>query len=790
MSAVLEAPVQAPDQAALLASVDDVLRNMPVGQLLGQAEWLRQNGQLPAIIPLYRRWIGVNTTPERQVAFFNLGVELSNAGDRAASEQAYRQALAINPDLIEALVNLGNALEGQGRVEEALDSWRQANERLRARPEQDRPADLVTTVLNQLGRVLEMQKQFEAAEEYLRLSLAVKPEQPDVIQHWIHLRQKQCKWPAEKPLPKLNAQALRNAISPLAILAAVDDPAEHQRVANTFVARKFLSLQQGNLAAERRARLKAHGLLPESGRRPGRLRVGYLSGDLCTHAVGLLMPDFLECHDRSQVELFAYCYSPEDGSMVRQRLVAAFDHFTRVAGVDDSAVAAKIAEDDLDVLFDMHALSAGVRPGIMALRPAPVQVTWLGYIGPSAMPWIDYVFADSVAFLPELEPFYHEKVLRVAGCFLPGDRKRSVGPTPTRAEMGLPEDAFVFATFNNSYKLNPAMWATWMRILKRVPNSVLWGVDDNPWATPNLKAALKAAGVNPKRLILSSRSSHAHFLGRMPLADLFLDNHPYNAGSTANDAVWMGLPMLTLAGKSFVSRMGTSLLTTCGVTELIAHSAAEYEDKAVALAQSPERLAELRVRLQRARSETDVFNMDRLARDIQDHLFAITGVPIPQPGEFSSERPDAGARGVGGQEFKPLSPELRQKNREILGIRPEEFVFINLTVRVGQPEFETLLLNFAARRKYQPNLKLILQSSGPIANLVARYPEALGPSVLAGMMDIPFELTPDKRCAMYAVADLYLAAGSEESDPFAAEARLCEVLVGAALLRAPGMRSL
>jgi hypothetical protein len=302
-------------------------------------------------------------------------------------------------------------------------------------------------------------------------------------------------------------------------------------------------------------------------------------------------------------------------------------------------------------------------------------------------------------------------------------------------------------------------------------------VDDNPWATPNLKAAVKAAGVNPKRLILSSRSSHAHFLGRMPLADLFLDNHPYNAGSTANDAVWMGLPMLTLAGKSFVSRMGTSLLTTCGVTELIAHSAAEYEDKAVALAQSPERLAELRARLQRARSETDVFNMDRLARDVQDHLFAITGVPIPQPGEFSSERPGAGAIGAGGQGFKPLSPELRQKNREILGIRPEEFVFINLTVRVGQPEFESLLLNFAARRRYQPNLKLILQSGGPISELVARYPEVLGPSVLAGMMDVPFELTPDKRCAMYAVADLYVATGANGSDTFREEARSCGAMI-------------
>jgi hypothetical protein len=252
----------------------------------------------------------------------------------------------------------------------------------------------------------------------------------------------------------------------------------------------------------------------------------------------------------------------------------------------------------------------------------------------------------------------------------------------------------------------------------------------------------------------------------------------------------MGLPMLTLAGKSFVSRMGTSLLTTCGVTELIAHSAAEYEDKAVALAQSPERLAELRERLQRARTETDVFNMDRLARDVQDHLFAITGVPMPQPGEYSPTRRGTNGTGSTLQEFKPLSPELRQKNREILGIRPEDFVLINLAVRAGQLEFEVLLLSFAARRKYQPNLKLILQAGGAIADLVTLYPEVLGPAVLEGLMDIPFELTPDKRCAMYAVSDLYLAAGSEDSDPFAAEARLCELLVGAVLPRPPGMRSL
>jgi hypothetical protein len=188
-------------------------------------------------------------------------------------------------------------------------------------------------------------------------------------------------------------------------------------------------------------------------------------------------------------------------------------------------------------------------------------------------------------------------------------------------------------------------------------------------------------------------------------------------------------------------------------------------------------LAELRERLQRSRTETDVFNMDRLARDVNDHLFAITGVPIPKPGEFSSERRRADSAGGGAEAFKPLSPELRQKNREILGILREDFVFINLAVRVGQPEFESLLLSYAARRQHQPNLRLIVQAGGAIAELVARHPGVLGRETLAGIMDIPFELNAEKRCAMYAAADLYVAVGAEGADSFAGEAKLCGAMV-------------
>jgi predicted O-linked N-acetylglucosamine transferase (SPINDLY family) len=396
----------------------------------------------------------------------------------------------------------------------------------------------------------------------------------------------------------------------LAMLASQDDPAMQVLTARNFVARKFGNLKVANLGA---SRLRS----PRE-----RLKIAYLSGDLCTHAVGLLLPDFLESHDRSKVETFGYCWSIEDGSPVRQRLKDSFEHFERIVDLDDATVAARIAAAGIDVLIDLHGLSAGVRPGILALKPAPITATWLGFIGPTAMPWIDYVIGDQFTLTDDLEPYFSERMIRLSGCFLPGDRKRQIGKMVTRAECGLPEDAFVFATFNNAYKLNPSMWNCWMRILRQVPKSVLWLVDDNAWATENLRAAALTHGIAPERLILNPRASHADFLGRLPLADLFLDNHPYNAGSTANDALWMGLPILTLSGRCFVSRMGGSLLTAAGVPELITYHLSDYEQKAISLAKNPKEYQKLRARLSRAR-QSPAFDMNKLAQEVEQNLFQI-----------------------------------------------------------------------------------------------------------------------------------------------------------------------
>jgi predicted O-linked N-acetylglucosamine transferase (SPINDLY family) len=606
---VLVNPTPAPESSeSILSSLDQVLSSMDLSALLVQCEVMRKSDQGSAIAPLYRRWLAVTQSPSRHVAWFNLGVELINRGDPVGAEQAYRAALELEPELLEAQFNLGNSLEAQGRPAETIALWRSTLEKLDARPVPQ--LSLAVMVLNGLGRLLEVQKDYLDAESFLARSLEIKPGQPDVLQHWIHLRQKQCSWPAEAALPRVSRHAMRMAVSPLAMLAAQDDPAMQMLAARNFVARKFGALKNDNLGASRI-------------RRKGeRLRVAYLSGDLCTHAVGLLLPDFLESHNRAEVEVFGYCWSPEDGSGVRKRLKNAFEHFERINDLDDLSAANRIAAAKVDILIDLHGLSAGVRPGILALKPAPIIVTWLGFIGPTAMPWIDYVIGDQFALTDELEPYFHERMIRLNGCFLPGDRKRQIGKMTTRAECGLPENAFVYATFNNSYKLNPVMWDCWMRILRKVPNSVLWVVDDNAWATEHLRAAAVSQGISLERIVLNPRASHADFLGRLPIADLFLDNHPYNAGSTANDALWMGLPILTLSGRTFVSRMGGSLLTIAGVPDLITYSLAEYERKAIALANDPAEYAFLRDRIARAR-HGQAFDMNRLAQDFEQSLFQI-----------------------------------------------------------------------------------------------------------------------------------------------------------------------
>lgn len=558
---------------------------LPLVSLLELAGPLAAAGHAAEAEALYRAWLAHDPSPQRFVALFNLGVLLGESCRAAEAVDCYREALQLNPAFAQAGINLGSQLEKLGDVEGALAAWRQTLTLLHSVPAD--AVELCRLASNNIGRVAEQLRRYGEAEAALAASLALDPDQPDVIQHWIHLRQKQCKWPVYdgSAVPGLSGNAMLLATSPLAMLAAFDDPALHLMAARNFVQRKFAALPPPMARA-------AHP--PHR-----RLRIGYLGGNLCVHAVGLLLADVLEHQDRAAFESFAFCYSPEDGTAYRARLLAAFDHVQRVAELNDEQLAQLIARCEIDVLVDLHGLSDGVRAGVLSRRPAPVQLTWLGFIGPCALPFIDHVIADRFSLPESQRMFYAESPLFLSRSTIPLSRRPAPLPR-TRAEAGLPQHAFVYASFNNVYKLNPRMFGSWMRILGRTPGSVLWLLDDNPVATANLRAEAARHGVDPARLVFAPRVGHADYLARFPCADLFLDNHPYNAGSTAADALGSGLPLLTLAGNSFVSRMAGAMLQQLGLDELIATTHEQYEDAAVELWREPARLASLRERLDSA----------------------------------------------------------------------------------------------------------------------------------------------------------------------------------------------
>jgi predicted O-linked N-acetylglucosamine transferase (SPINDLY family) len=298
------------------------------------------------------------------------------------------------------------------------------------------------------------------------------------------------------------------------------------------------------------------------------------------------------------------------------------DHFMLIGKLDDAAAAQLIREQEIDILIDLQGLTSGARPNILAFRPAPVQITYLGFPGPTGLPCIDYVIADQYLIPDAEKPFYSEKPLYLP-VFQCSDRQRPVAALPTRAECGLPDEGFVFCCFNNNYKFNEEMFSCWMRILAQVPDSVFWLLADNQWSQANLLACAESHGIAANRLIFAPRVSPELYLARYTAADLFLDAYPFNGGTTVNDALWMGLPVLTRSGRTFASRMAGSLLTALTLPELIVDSLTDYELRAVALAGDSVSLQKLRRRLIDGRDSSLLFDMPRFVRAFEQALLRI-----------------------------------------------------------------------------------------------------------------------------------------------------------------------
>ncbi|QCP12286.1 tetratricopeptide repeat protein [Pseudoduganella umbonata] len=604
---------------------------LPLGELFEGAQALQAANEPQQAANLYKVWLEHTHSPLAFAAWFNLGVVQAEIGDDAAAEVSYGKAILQNPGFIEPRLNLGTLCERRGRPDDALSTWQAILDEV---PESAEHMPLKLQAINNIGRLLENLKRLPEAAAWLTRSLELKPDQPKVLTHWIHLRQKLCRWPVYQPFGDVTPEIMRECTSSLATLAQAHDPAEQLAASRRYIDEKV----PGGVRAQ---------LAPTEGYPHKRMRIGYLSSDLCSHAVSILTAELYELHDRERVEVYAFSWSREDNSPLRARVVGAMDHYIRIDHMTDEEAARCICENEIDILVDLHGLTSGARVSILSYRAAPVQLTWLGFPGTTAIPGVDYVIADDFVLPPELEPFFTEKPLRMPQTFQINDRQRKIAPPPRRIDNGLPEDKFVFCCFNSNFKIGPDVFAAWMRILQQVPDSVLWVVADVEGTKDNLWREAAACGIGPDRLIFAGRVVPADYLARFQLADLFLDTAPFNAGTTASDALWAGLPVLTWSGRTFSSRMAGSLLHAVGLPELVTHTLADYEAVAIALGNDRARMLALRQRLAANLGTSALFDTPRFVRDYEDLLETVVrrpaGVPLrDDPAPDAVGLPDAG----------------------------------------------------------------------------------------------------------------------------------------------------
>jgi predicted O-linked N-acetylglucosamine transferase (SPINDLY family) len=464
-----------------------------------------------------------------------------------------------------------------------------------------------TMAMNQTGRVLQAAGSVAEAEEILRRSLDIDPEQVEVAEHFVALRQRQCKWPSVLESERVSASRLLAVLPPLGLAYHTDD-------AMFQLARAF----RYNKSPKRMP--KASELLHGAGgsRDPRRkLRIGYVSSDLRTHAVGFAMTDVFETHDHAKFDIFAYYCGHACDDDTQRRIREAAHKWTDITPLDDTSAASRIFADGIDILVDLNGYSRGERTKVFALRPAPVAVNWFGFPSTMGSPYHHYIFADDYIIPPENEIYFSETVIRLP-CYQPNDRRRVVSERcPTRREAGLPENAFVYCCMNGMQKLTPLTFGRWTDILIGVPDSVLWLLKGDGESHERLRRAVAARGVAPERLIFAENLANPLHLARYKLADLFLDTLPYGAHTTASDSLWMGVPVLTLSGQSFASRVCGSLLRAAGLPDMICATADDYVAKAIALGHDKARVDAMRQLLLTGRETSVLFDTPLLVRSLE-----------------------------------------------------------------------------------------------------------------------------------------------------------------------------
>ena len=592
----------------------------------------RELGLLPDARQALQRALELD--PRLDAAWNNLGNVLQDMGELTAAHEAYERLLALVPGHAEGLFNLAVLLARQGRTRESIEACRacldldpgraeaygQLAENFLALGEDRSALDAVDRgleaspnhpeLLYLRGFARSSLGELSGARKSLQAALRVQPEHGAALAALLYVKRQLVDWDGTERLFQRFVAGLSRGLTGLTPFS--------------FLAENSSRTQQ--LAC---ARLWTEGVVARSPapprwpeRPPGgkRLTIGYLSADFYRHPTAYLTAGLFEQHDRERFRVFAYSHGRNDASPIRRRLEAAFDDFVDIRALDTAQAAQRIAADRVDILVDLKGHTLEAATGIMAMRPAPVQVQYLGYPGSMGAGFIDYLIGDSVVTPAEHQADYDEHLVQLPGCYQVNDRQR---PCPdkvgNRSSLGLPEQGAVFCCFNNSWKFAPAMFGAWMDVLRRVPGSVLWllGRQSLPELERNLRAEAQARGVEPDRLVLSESRPLEDYLALYHHADLFLDTLPYNAHTTASDALWIGCPVLTLQGETFASRVGASLLHAVELPELIAANSREFCDTAARLAGEPGRLAGLRRHLVEGRHRFPLFDTNSTTRHIE-----------------------------------------------------------------------------------------------------------------------------------------------------------------------------
>jgi predicted O-linked N-acetylglucosamine transferase (SPINDLY family) len=586
------------------AIVQSMARNLSVPDLIRTTETLKQSGQANSVETLYATWIQHNQdNPLLYAVLFNYSVTLSDSGKLNPARECLERAIALNPEFMQAYINLGRVYERLGNAGLAVMHWSAALGKMTA--VNGSAITHKTMLLNQSARALETANQDESAENLLRQSLELDCHQREVVQHLVALRQRQCEWPVVLPSERADEKVLMEGMSPLSIAAYTDDPLLHLAAAWNYN-KSDVGTPAGAMVS-----------WPQAAQASGPLRIGYLSSDLREHAVGYLMSEGFGLHDRNEVEVFAYYCGPEAQDPLHVNFQSTADHWVAINNLDDAAAARRIAEDGIQILVDLNGYTREARLKLTAMRPAPVIVNWLGFPGTMGSPYHHYIIADDYIIPESHAMYYSEKVMRLP-CYQPSARTRNVAPRrPSRSEVGLPDKGMVYCCFNGAHKINRFTFDRWMMILARVPNSVLWLLSSTEAAHARLRSYAAQRGIEPERIVFADKVVNPAHLARYPLADLFLDTTPYGAHTTSSDALWMGVPVLTFSGRSFASRVCGSLVRAAGIPDMACASAEEYINRAVAFGNNPASLEPYREKLRAGRDSCTLFDMPLLVRHLE-----------------------------------------------------------------------------------------------------------------------------------------------------------------------------